>query len=72
MQSLKLIWSWWKHVTERIANFQAGVIFSILYFALVTPLGLMASLFSDSLGKKPPKWKQLKQKVLTLQELKEQ
>ena len=44
---LKKIWVGWKKVAEKIGNFQATVIFSLLFFILVTPFGLVMRLFSN-------------------------
>jgi hypothetical protein len=40
MAVLRAIWAWWKPVAHRLANFQAAVILSVLYFVLLGPFAL--------------------------------
>lgn len=70
---MKNLWEKWKVVAEKIGNFQAGLLFSILYFILVTPVGLIASLFQDFLAvRKFPKWQEMKDTASTLSKMKNQ
>lgn len=41
------IYKLWKTIAEKIGDLQATVLFSILYFLIVTPLGLIARIFKD-------------------------
>jgi hypothetical protein len=41
MASISNAWTKWKKLAKRIGTFQARIIFSILYFIVVTPLGLL-------------------------------
>jgi hypothetical protein len=70
---LKEAWEKWKVLAEKIGNFQAKVIFSLLYFILFTPLGLIASFFKDFLSLKSlPHWEEVVDNTSTLEKLKEQ
>jgi len=54
---IKLIWTKWKKFAAKIGDLQFNLIFSLLYFLLITPFGLVANFFGDFLGlKSPPKW----------------
>lgn len=67
---MRYIWNRWKAVTKKIGDFQATVLFSIFYFVVVTPVGLLASLFRDSLSvRKFPVWKQMEDNVSTLKKM---
>jgi hypothetical protein len=57
-KNLRAAWNAWKRVAQKIGNFQARVLLTILYAVLVLPFGLMARLFSDSLQikKRPTQW----------------
>ncbi|EKD90377.1 MAG: hypothetical protein ACD_31C00005G0003 [uncultured bacterium] len=44
---MKRIYSWWKKIAEKIGDFQATVLFSILYLIIVTPIGLVVRYFKD-------------------------
>jgi hypothetical protein len=46
---IKKIWSLWKSFAQKVGNFQARIILSILYFLIVTPIGLFIRLFRDPL-----------------------
>lgn len=48
----KKIWDKWKKIAEIIGNFQATLIFSLLFYILVTPFGLIMKIFSDPLKTK--------------------
>ncbi len=49
MAMLKLLWTAWKGVAHKIANFQARLILTLFYFVVVTPFALRVKLFSDPL-----------------------
>lgn len=69
----KAIWIKWKSLAEKIGNFQAGVIFSILYFVIVVPIGLIANVFNDYFKtKKFPRWEDYEIKADSLKSLQEQ
>jgi len=55
---LKRAWQAWKRIAHKIGNFQARVLLTIFYGALVLPFGLAARLFSDPLRikKRPLSW----------------
>ena len=58
VQNLKAGWNAWKRIAQKIGNFQARVLLTILYAVVVLPFGLMSRLFSDSLQikKRPTQW----------------
>jgi hypothetical protein len=49
---LKRFWEGWKRVGQWIGDMVARVILTLFYFTIFLPFGLMARLFSDSLGLK--------------------
>lgn len=70
---LKNLWEKWKVIAEKIGNFQASVIFSILYFILITPLGITTSLFRDFLGRRCfPTWQEYGVKAGDIYKLRQQ
>ncbi|MAG59725.1 hypothetical protein CMO96_02970 [Candidatus Woesebacteria bacterium] len=70
---MKRAWEKWKTFAEKIGNFQATVIFSILYFVLLSPVGIIVSLFHDFLGtRKFLGWQKLDDTVSTRRKMKEQ
>ncbi len=73
MKTVKGLWNKWKEVAEKIGNFQAGVIFSILYFLIIVPTGLIANLVNDYFRIKSfPAWEKVEDNSSTLSKLKEQ
>jgi len=66
-------WNKWKVLSEKIGNFQAKAIFSLLFYILVTPIGLISNLFGDFLKKRSkPFWHEITENVSTIEKLKEQ
>lgn len=58
---------------EKIGNVQMIIIFSVLYFVLVTPVGLLMRIFKDSLRVKQfPQWLAMEDNSSTLKKMKEQ
>ena len=55
---LKRIWQAWKRLAQKIGNFQARVLLTILYAVLILPFGLAVRWFSDPLRikRRPPAW----------------
>jgi len=49
MKQLRKFWKIWMKIAKPIGNFQARVLFTILYFALFIFVGLPMRLFSDPL-----------------------
>jgi len=67
------LWSKWKATAQAIGNFQANIIFSILYFLIITPLGLVVSQFNDFFEIKHfPHWHPIPDTTSTIDKLKEQ
>ena len=70
---MRKMWNVWKAIAEVLGDFQFKILFSFLYFALLTPLGVIASFFMDPLSKKgDPKWNDFEDKNSTLERLKKQ
>lgn len=57
----------------KIGDFQAGLIFSVLYFLIITPLGFVVNLFNDFLLIRGfPVWKDTNIKPNSVSGLREQ
>lgn len=46
---LKRLWNSWKRLAQKIGNFQARVLLTLIYGVLVLPLGLAVRWFGDPL-----------------------
>lgn len=58
---------------EKVGDFQATVIFSLLYFVFIVPIGFFANLKSDYFRvKKFPIWIEVKEKLYSIKDLKNQ
>lgn len=67
----KKAWNKWKNIAEKIGNFQATIIFSLLYFILITPVGLVTNALSDFLKlKTTPNWELMEDNWSTIDKLK--
>lgn len=44
---MRKIYHIWKKLAEQIGNFQATIVFSLLYLVIVTPIGLVFNLAID-------------------------
>ncbi|QQG43465.1 MAG: hypothetical protein HYW45_00405 [Candidatus Daviesbacteria bacterium] len=70
---MKKVWEKWKKIAEKIGNFQVTVVFSLLYFILATPLGLITQVLADFLHvKDSPKWEDFKDNYFKIKDLKKQ
>lgn len=70
---IKKIWNIWKKITEKIGNFQATIIFSLLFYILITPLGIIIKLFTDFFAEKTkPSWKKISDNTSSLKKLSQQ
>lgn len=70
---MKKIWLKWKEIAKKIGNFQTKVLFSVLYFLLVTPLGWVESLFNDSFKKRSAtQWEKMTDDSSTLEKMRNQ
>ena len=49
MHVLKMLWERWKVIAHKIGDFQARVLLSVFYFAIVGPFALGVKAFSDPL-----------------------
>jgi len=58
MKTLKRIWAAWKQIAQKIGNFQARVLLTVIYSVLILPFGLAVRLFSDPLRikRRPEAW----------------
>ncbi len=53
---LSRLWKAWKPIAQRIGDFQARVILTLMYFLILGPIALLTKLFRDPLGmKRPPR-----------------
>ncbi len=72
---LKRLWQKWKIIAEKIGNFQARVILTLIYFIFATPIGLVMRYFSDPLKLKrdsDSNWVHREQQKTTLEDAKRQ
>jgi hypothetical protein len=55
---LRKFWEAWKRIAQKIGNFQARVLLTIIYASLVLPFGLLTRLFADPLRvrRRPEGW----------------
>lgn len=51
---LTRLWSQWKRFAQRLADFQARVILTLIYYLVLAPFGLIVSLLGDLLRTKRP------------------
>lgn len=67
------MWNAWKKIVERAANIQSNFTFSVLYFCLVCPIGVLVSLVKDIFqAQGEPKWSIHEDFVSSLKKLKSQ
>ncbi len=70
---IKRLWEKWKYFAEVLGNFQTKIIFSLLYYILVLPFGIVSNYFNDFLDVRGfPKWTSVEDNSSTLKKLKEQ
>lgn len=48
------IWSRWKSFARLVGNIQARILFTVLYFSLIAPFGLVIRALADPLAVKHP------------------
>ncbi len=53
MRTAKALWARWKIIARRIGDFQARVLLSLYYFAILGPFALGVKTFSDPLRLRP-------------------
>lgn len=69
---MKNTWEKWKILSKKIGNFQLGLFFSILYYVIIVPVGLISLFFSDYFKIKSfPVWEDWTDNSSTLNKLKE-
>lgn len=66
---MKNLWNKWTKVAEKIGNVQIIVIFSVLYFLLVIPWGLVMRLNYDFFNNKSLRWHKMKDDTSSLEKL---
>ena len=69
---MKNTWEKWKTISKRIGNFQFSLLFSILYYLIIVPVGFISSFFNDYFKVKSfPKWESWIDNSSILKKLKE-
>ena len=69
---MKNTWEKWKVLSKKIGKFQLGLIFSILYYVIIFPIGFASSFFNDYLKvKRFPMWEDWIDNSSTLNKLRE-
>lgn len=55
---LRKAWDAWKRIAQKIGNFQARVLLTLIYGSLILPFGLLIRLFADPLRlrQRPEEW----------------
>lgn len=46
---LKTLWSRWKHFAQKVGDFQARLILTVIYFLILGPFGLVVGFLRDPL-----------------------
>ena len=73
MNAIRQIYNKWTALAQKIGNFQATLIFSFLYFLLVTPIGIMTQIFSPTLKTGgASNWTKIQNQPSSLKRLREQ
>lgn len=54
IEMLGTLWAKWKVLAQRIGDFQARVILTVVYFVVLGPMAIFVRLLRDPLGLKPP------------------
>jgi hypothetical protein len=54
MRLLKIIWARWKVIAHKVATFQARILLSAFYFAVLVPFAVGLRLASDPLRLRTP------------------
>ncbi len=58
---MKKIFKKWKKIAGKVANFQIRLLLFLVYFIVITPVGVFVILFKDYLKiKKSPLWQKSK------------
>lgn len=58
---MKKIFEKWKKIAGKVANFQIRLLLFLVYFIVITPVGVFVILFKDYLKiKKSPLWQKSK------------
>lgn len=69
---MKNVWEKWKIISKKIGNFQLGLFFSILYYVIIVPVGLISSFLNDYFKVKGfPVWEDWVDGSSTLKKLKD-
>ncbi len=70
---MKEAWTKWKELAEKVGNIQANVIFSFLFFVIITPVGFLLRLFKNPLNlKSKPQWHVIETEIDTIRSMEEQ
>ena len=70
---MKKQWNKWKFLAKKIGDFQINLIFSFLYFFIITPIGIFVK-FSTNYFKinKNPSWEKFEGNTNKIRDLKNQ
>lgn len=67
------LWIRWKSVAKKIGHFQSTLIFSLLYFIIIAPVGIFTAILTDYHDQKSKKaWKKFISQADTLTQMKSQ
>jgi len=71
--TMRNIWIKWKSFAKRVGHVQAAILFSILYFLLFTPPGLIMRIFINYLSEgDKPYWHKYINRTIDLEEMRKQ
>lgn len=66
------LWQKWKFLAEKIGNFQFKIIFSVLFYLLIVPVGLVMKLLIDPFKKNNKTWLDLEDNTSSLDKMRRQ
>ena len=70
---IRSFWEKWKKTTEKVGDFQFGIIFTLLYYVFVVPFGPILNFFNDFLKLKGfPRWQKVDRDFGSIKSLREQ
>lgn len=70
---MKKAWSKWKQFSKKVGTGQINFVFSILFFLIISPAGVLINYFSDFLKtKRFPQWEDVVETYNTIPKLKDQ
>ena len=70
---MKNAWKNWKAFAVKAGDVQAKIVFSLLYFLIIIPTGIIVTFFADLFNsKKFPRWHDMSDSTSTMQKLRQQ